>query len=173
MFIPPVVHCSLILLVKTAKSEKYIERRWTHKHSHVLLEGVQIRPIWRIVWRCDKLENAHSSFILTCIPRETLTHVCRGTYLLQWCGSWPVPAHEMGGLYSSQLCVEWCHVSSLKSVMVRLFTPQELANITNKGFFFFFFNRMLMVKHLLVHHCKYALCSLDFNRKTLANLHFH
>lgn len=37
---------------------------------------------------------------------------------------------------SSQIHVQWCHVDSLNSVTVGVFTPWQLANTTNQGFFF-------------------------------------
>ena len=36
-----------------------------------------------MVWQCDKLEHAHGIFVLTGVPRETLTHMCGG---LTCCG---------------------------------------------------------------------------------------
>ena len=96
--------------------------------------------------------------------REGARRLC-STDLYQL-ASWAVSTLPSSA-FSDVMSVAW----NQSWVMVRLFTPQELANITNKGFFYF--NRKLMVKHLLAHHCKYALCSFNFNRKTLANLHVH
>ena len=64
-------------------------------------------------------------------------------------------------------------VSSLRSVMSRgeIIHTSGISKHYKQGLSFF--NRKLMVKHLLVHHCKCALCSFNFNRKTLANLHVY
>ena len=53
---------------------------------------------------------------------------------------------------SSKLYVQWYCVGSVKSIMMRLFTPWKLANVTKLGFLFWLF-----VKHLLMNHCPQSL----------------
>lgn len=61
----------------------------------------------------------------------------------------PNGSHEII-LYLSPAHVQWHLISNLRLVMVRVFTPQKLANTTNQGFFFFFFKEPT-VQNLTAH----------------------
>lgn len=52
---------------------------------------------------------------------------------------------------SSQVHFQWCHVSSLRSAMVRAFAQKKLANALNQSLFL---SGELVVKHLLGYHCR-------------------
>lgn len=74
---------------------------------------------------------------------------------------WLRPAHiswwERLTSISFQLCVEWCHASSLELAIMGVFTQGNQVNTTNKSLFP---PRELVTKHLLPHCCRLVSTSL-------------
>ena len=103
--------------------------------------------IWKWEWLIPRFYLLHFDMLawsfysnLSYHPHNSVkarpVYVGRGSVRL--CGNWgrgpqrcPGTAHAN----TSQVCIQWCHINSLKSAVVGEFIPQKLANTTNQDLF--------------------------------------
>lgn len=76
------------------------------------------------------------------IASSWMCHFCPLAAVVCWSWAWWLWKAIL--CISSQLCVQWLHIGSLKLTVVEIFTLQKSANTTNQNFYF----KKLVYQHL-------------------------
>lgn len=100
------------------------------------LSDISVFPTFAFTISYLGMQGNFSNLILSAGKRKSRSWACSSYLALsQWSsGANCSGLQELTVLISSWVCIQWCHVGSLKLTVMWVFTSWKFANATNQGF---------------------------------------